>query len=158
MVGERIEEILEKWARWRVYRAKDELGLGECMTGKLLDGMPKIKCTCCKNGFQHVEVRGRTFKIPCSACNGSEWVVAPVAGAKVNPKLIRSTGGRYTDSTSLRVDRLYCELTAIHQSVITQEYWWDGRRQDKENRVGIGRKLYERTLNEAQRYIMGGLR
>ena len=158
MVGERIEEILEKWARWRVYRAKDELGLGECMTGKLLDGMPKIKCTCCKSGVQVVQMRGQMLKIPCSACNGSEWVVAPVAGVKVNPKLIRATGGRYTDNTSLRVDRLYCELTAIHQSVVTQEYWWDGRRQDKESRVGIGRKLYERTLGEAQAFIMQGLR
>ena len=152
-----IDEIMERWARWRIYRARDELGYGECMTGKLLDGMPKVKCTCCVRGTQLVDIKGTLRKVVCSACNGAEWIVAPIAGVKVNPKLIRATGGRYADNTSQRVDRLYCELRALHQSVVAQEYWWNGRRSDKQDRVGVGRKLYERTLTEAQQYIMGRL-
>ena len=152
-----IGEVMERWARWRVFRARDELGFGECMTGKLLDGMPKIKCTCCVRGVQSINIKGTLRKIPCSACHGAEWVIPPIAGVKVNPKLIRATGGRYTDSTSLRVDVLYCELRAIHQSVIVEEYWHDGSRATKQDRVGVGRKLYERTLNEAHQHIRQGL-
>ena len=153
-----IDEIMEKWARWRLYRARDELGYGECMTGKLLDGMPKVKCTCCVRGMQLISIRGVVTKLPCSACHGTEWIVPPHKGVKVNPKLIRGTGGRFDDSTSQRVDRLYCSLRALHQSVVAEEYWHNGTKAIKRDRIGVGRNIYDRCLREALGDIEAGLK
>ena len=153
-----IDEIMEKWARWRVYRPRDELGYGECITGKLMDGMPKVKCTYCIRGVQIVMIKNKAVKMPCSACDGTEWMMPKLSGIAVNPKLIRGTGGKYPDDQSVRVDRLVCSLPALQQHVVFAEHVYLGTREMKQDRIGVGRRAYDTALNDAHEVIKAGLK
>lgn len=156
-VNEPIERIMDRWARWRIYRPRDELGYGECITGKLLDGMPKIKCTHCVRGEQIISIKGKTIKIQCSSCQGTQWMVPKISGAAVNPKLIRGTAGKYPDELSSRVDRLVCQLTIVQQAVIFEEYVQLGTREIKQDHIGVGRRAYDSILSKAHAHILAGL-
>lgn len=157
-MNEPIEQIMERWARWRIYRAKDELGYGECVTGKLLDGMPKIKCTYCIRGEQIILIKGKTIKMQCSACQGTQWMAPRISGLAVNPKLIRGTGGKYPDELSSRVDTLVCALNMVQQSVVFAEYVHIGTRELKQDRIGVGRMAYDTALKAAHAHVESGLR
>lgn len=154
-----IGEIMERWARWRHYRAKDELGIGECMTGKLFDGIPKVPCTdCAGKGKKMASVQNVMVWLECRVCGGDGIITPSRSGVRVNPKLIRATGWKYADGTSIKVDRLYCnDMALLHKLVVAEEYWWSGPRSTKEDRIGIGRYLYERTLREAHDIVRFGL-
>lgn len=134
MMGDRIREQLERWARWRHYRYG---GYGKTMTEKCLEGMPGTRCpscggtgkrakqvctTCYGDGrvlmlpsTQHIhttpcthcergEVKGRT----CVVCRGSGF--RTTVENLINPANIRSTYQSPDDPVSQRIDRLVCEL------------------------------------------------
>jgi hypothetical protein len=163
MIHADIKEIMERWARWRYYQAWHELGYGECVSGKLLDGIKRIQCPGlgCTKGSVPVVVNKQKFWLPCTQCMGSGYISAKSTATKINPKLIRGTGGRYPDEQSLRVDRLVCRLhKEVHKKarrVVLQEYDWTGTQEIKAGRLRITHENYRKILQRSHEFIEVGL-
>lgn len=153
-----VKEVMEKWARWRYYKAWHELGYGECVSGKLLDGIKRIQCPAgCHKGSTLITLNNQKFWLPCSQCFGSGYISAKSTAAKINPKLIRGTGGRYPDEQSARIDRLVCALVRTGKKVILQEYTWNGTPEIKARRIRITHENYRKVLQRSHESIEAGL-
>lgn len=146
-----IRTLMERWARWRIYRHSG--GYGKTVMGKALESMPTTRCTTCSgrgetriypvcptcSGSGRVSLKPSTMrrvtkKCPvcasgeaingtCHRCNGTKRVTN--VDYKVNPAFINSTYQGSDDPISEIIDRLVCELRHKNQSqffVVTKEY------------------------------------
>ncbi len=153
---------MEKWARWRDPHnrwIKYDLGYGQCMSGRLLDGMKRIKCTAagCVKGETEIKLNGQKFYLPCTQCMGSGYISAKSTETKINPKLIHGTGGRYPDEQSDCIDRLVSKLPRINKKVVLQEYDWLGTQEIKARRVRSSYENYKKILQRSHEFIEKGL-
>jgi hypothetical protein len=153
-----IKEAMERWARWRYYKAWHELGYGECVSGRLLAGIKRIPCTAgCTKGETLIKLNGQSFCLPCTQCMGTGYISAKSTATKINPRLIPGTGGRYPDEQSLRIDRLVCRLTRTGKRVILQEHCWNGTQEIKAVRLRISHENYRKILQRGHEFIEAGL-
>lgn len=159
-----IEDVCDRWARWRHSRGSGGLGFpSRTILGKLLDGMPGIKCPACL-GAKRLEcgVIGHVVQyITCPQCSGQGEVKHDGDIHKVNPYFIRSTAGyvEKEDPVSERVDWLYCtDLTELERNIIWSEYALNGNRNQKISRLRVTHQYYNDELDKAHRKLAEGLR
>lgn len=157
---ERIEDVLERWARWRVYRASNDLGYPKStILGKILDGLPSTTCTLC-HGRKQVpghKVGAQARFIQCPQCAGQGRIKADPDRVRVNPAFIRSTvtpGCYGQDPQSEQVDRIVCaKLSAQQYDVIMEEYSKNGTQVTKAQWLRISQQRYSEILCNAKDVI-----
>jgi hypothetical protein len=159
-----IRELLNRWAVWRDPQSRwirHDLGFGECMSGRLLDGVRRAPCPSCVRGETRTQVGNQSYWMQCIRCMGSGYISARSTAGKINPKLIRSTGGHYPDELPARIDRLVCQLNKeVHRKarkVILQEYNHFGTPEIKAQRLKISHSNYRYILCLSIKFIEKGL-
>ncbi len=151
-----INELIEKWIRWRVYRAGNELGWPKRDSiGRALSGMPSTKCIVCDGKGRIVEhdADGRVIRIECRICAGQGKLAMDPDPNKANPAYIHSTRGRDSyddDPTSQKIDYIVCtELSDNERAVLFMEYAGSGTQQIKAKKRGISQGYFSKILAEA---------
>ena len=155
---------MDRWARWRARRVGANLYFPRrTILGKLLDGMPGLKCPCCL-GSKKIEV-GRHGSVvqyaTCPQCSGQGEVKSSGDPNKVNPYFIRPTSGEsdHEDPVSIRIDWLLAtEVSENERAVVMAEYTWNGDRNAKISRLRITHLSYNDILSGAHGKIAEGLR
>lgn len=161
---EQVKLILERWARWRIFRAGNELGWPKRDSiGRAMSGMPSTKCIVC-NGKGRVTVNDadkHVFKIECAVCGGKGKIAMDPDPNKANPAYIHSTKGRNfydDDPTSQKVDFIVCtELTEDERSILLMEYTRVGTQNHKISRLRVTHSYYNSILVKAEKIIEEGL-
>lgn len=70
---ENIRKLLERWARWRAYRAGSDLGFPKADSiGRAMSSMPSTKCTTCdgKGKVSGGKIGAAVQSIICPTCGG----------------------------------------------------------------------------------------
>ena len=163
--GDLIQELLEKWARWRIH-FDHGLGYPQDSVGRALSGVPGTKCPICQGqGKVSGERIGVALQyIICPTCGGAGKVKMDPNPKKANPAFIRSTSPRIkSDPMSEKIDYLVCTaLEKDENAVIFMEYTRIGNQNQKLARLKkTGRKLgitfthslYNQTLISAENKI-----
>jgi hypothetical protein len=158
-----IEEVCERWARWRHYRMGGGLGYpSRTILGKLLDGMPGKKCPTCRGSKRFkCGIIGHVVQyITCPQCSGQGEVKHDADIKKVNPYFIRPTNyEEKPDPVSERMDWLYCtELAELERNIIWAEYVLNGNRNVKIGRLKVTHAYYNATLTQAHQKLADGLK
>lgn len=146
----KIRELMERWQVWRDERRKEtlaQLGYGETFLKKCLDDMPGTICPACRGKNQE-----------CPLCDGSGRIDLDPEVGLVNPAFIRATSRSVEDDTSLKIDRIMCELrrnpkTLGYYLILLQEYTRIGTQQIKADRIHISWGAYKTKLSRAHRAV-----
>ncbi len=166
-----ITDLIEKWARWRIYRASNELGWPKRDSiGRALSGMPSTRCIICNGKGRVVEhdANGRDIRIECNTCAGQGKLAMDPDPNKANPAYIHSTRSRDSyddDPTSQRIDYIVCmEPTELERAVLILGFGGNGTQYDQARKVrytverkrgkdkkkrGISQQHFSRTLDAA---------
>ena len=163
-------EAIENWARWRIYRAGNELGWPKRDSiGRAMSGMPSTKCIVCNGKGRIVEhdAYGRDIRIECKICAGQGKLAMDPDPHKANPAFIHATRGRNSyddDPVSQKIDFIVCtELTEPEQAILTMEYTRVGNqnqklhRLKKEDEISLTHSLYNQMLIEAENKVLDHL-
>lgn len=150
-----IEELLERWARWRQYRASGELGWAKRDSlGKMMSGMPGTNCPKCHGLGTHLAKKKKIRK-DCDFCNGTGRIRMDNT-TKANPALIRSTAPRYgyDDPESQRIDFIVCTvITEDERAVLIMEYTRIGNQNQKISRLKCTHNYYNELRQSAEAKI-----
>lgn len=145
-----IRELMETWARWRVYRARDELGYGRNLLARVIDGLPKLTCRACAGkGETLIKHNGSAFWGMCNTCQGSGRIVGHSTDTQINPAFIHGSKPGDPDEISPKVDQAVCRLPELPQLVVMQEYTRNGTQLIKSGRIGVSERYYKQVLASA---------
>ncbi len=149
-------DLLERWARWRHYRANGELGYPKkCSVGRLVTGAPR--CPLCRGSgeMKYLVPNKPPYWDDCPQCKGAGKIGMDHGPDKAIPSLIRITAPLYTDDPmSERIESIVCQkLNEDQRSVIIWEYSRLGRQTDKAERLGISQGTYSKRLAAATEII-----
>lgn len=160
-----IRNHMERWARWRIYRATGELGWPrKTLLGKILDGLPSTRCPVCQGrGKVPVPVGRFGRELPwilCPQCHGDGKVKADPHGEKANPAFIKGTYDPTfgDDPLCQKIDRIVCsKLTEYERSIVIGEYTSNGTQAHKAERLNISQSYYSKLLGVALESIAQSL-
>lgn len=157
-----ITDAIEKWIRWRVYRANSELGWPKRDSiGRALSGMPSTKCIVCNGKGRIIEhdADGRDIRIECRICAGQGKLAMDPDPNKANPAYIHSTRSRDSyddDPTSQKIDHIVCtELSELERVVLLLGFGGNGTQYDQARKVRYtvkrkrGRNKKKRGITQA---------
>lgn len=145
-----VRELMEAWARWRVYRARDELGYGRSILARVIDGLPTLKCRgCAGKGETLIKHNGSAFWNVCATCQGSGRIIGHSTDNQINPAFIHGSKPGDPDEISPQVDRAVCRLAELPQIVVMQEYTRNGTQEIKAIRIGVSERHYRAVLSSA---------
>lgn len=158
-VKETIDDKMEQWARWRQYRAGNDLGWPKRDSiGRAMSGMPGTGCPTCggKGQADGARVGAKAQHITCPTCGGSGRVKMDPDPKKANPAFIRSTAPQVEldDKQSQAIDWIVATvLTEECRNIVKDEYTRAGTQTQKAARRGIQQYHYSRLLTKSLRII-----
>lgn len=158
-----IDEIMDRWARWRMNDTVKSLGHGKNFICRMMEMLRKGRCPACLGlGKLPRADYARTKKYKkCDRCKGEGKIKLTFDKDKINPACIHGTGYRVDDSDndliSERVDRLVAGFKLRERAIVEVEYAGKGTQLYKAHKLRMSLRTYERGLEASKKIIMEDL-